>query len=128
MRKQFFIAVLVLNVILSFVFYLISTIYPDFKFITLEVANTVMAVLCLASYILVNNNITDRPQAFVRGVNSASLLKLIVCMVAILVYVLIYRSKIHKPSIFIFFGIYMVYTGLETWILQKIARENKNNQ
>jgi Na+/H+ antiporter NhaA len=56
-------------------------------------------------------------------VYSASFLKLMVCMIAILVYVLLNRAHLHKASVFILFGIYALYTIVETWILSKLARE-----
>jgi hypothetical protein len=46
-------------------------------------------------------------------------------MTAILVYVLMFRSNVHKPSVFVLFGIYAVYTILETWALSKMARKDK---
>jgi len=70
----------------------------------------------------VNKQVDSRPQAFVRGVYSASFLKLMVCMVSILVYVLLNRTHIHKPSVFVLFGIYAVYTVVETWVLSKRVR------
>ena len=125
MKKQFLIAILILNFLLTAVFYTISTQLPAFNFLTLEIGNTLLAALCLLSYLLVNKQISSRPQAFVRGVNSATLLKLMACMVAILVYVAFYRSHIHKPTIFVFMGTYIVYTAVETWVLFKLARVSK---
>lgn len=125
MRKQFFIIIIFLYAILSIAFIRISSINPAYKYIVLEFGNTIMATLSLSSYFIVNKYISGKPQAFVRGVNAASLLKLFICMGAILVYVLLNRSNIHKATVFIMFGLYIVYTVAETWILYNIAKGDK---
>jgi Ca2+/Na+ antiporter len=58
----------------------------------------------------------------VRGVYSASFLKLMVCMVSLLVYVMLNRATIHKPTVFVLFGIYAVYTIAETILLSRIVK------
>ena len=120
--KRFVIVIVVIFVALAAVFYALKNYAPDFNFIALETGNVIMAVLALCSYFLVRKQMTGNPQAFVRGVYSASFLKLMVCMVSILVYVLVNRSHIHKPSVFMLFGIYAVYTIMETLLLSKIVK------
>jgi len=96
---------------------------PGYQLYVLETGNVIMAALSLSSYLLVQRSLSNNPQAFVRGVSGASFLKLMVCMVSILVYVLLNRTHIHKPSVFILFGIYAVYTIMETILLSKLVRE-----
>jgi hypothetical protein len=123
MKKRFIVVVTIIFVVLAAAIYALEVYAPAFHFGALEAANVVMAVLSLIAYFLVNRQVDERPQAFVRGVYSASFLKLMVCMVSILVYVLLNRAHIHKPSVFMLFGIYAVYTIAETWLLSKVARE-----
>lgn len=123
MKKQFIIATIVIFVVLSGIFYALSIYAPAYHVVALETGNVVMAVLSLSAYFIVKKQIDSRPQAFVRGVYSASFLKLMVCMISILVYVLINRAHIHKGSVFVLFGIYAVYTAMETVLLSKMARE-----
>jgi hypothetical protein len=89
--------------------------------------NVLMAALSVAAFFIVKKNVTDRPQAFVRGVYSASFLKLMICMISLLTYVMLNRAHRSepgfKPSLFILFGIYVVYTFTETILLSKMARE-----
>ena len=107
---------------LTAVFYAMRTFAPDFHFLALETGNTIMAILCLSSYFIVKKQMNGRPQAFVRGVYSASFLKLMVCMVSILVYVLLNRAQVHKPSVFVLFGIYAIYSIAETMLLTKTVK------
>ena len=125
MRKKFIVIIVILFVVLSVLFYRISCLVPSYQFIVLELGNFILAVLSISSYLIVSKNVTNRPHAFVQGVNGASLLKLMVCLIAMIIYVMIYRSQIHKPSVFVFFGLYAVYTTIETWILYNIAKEKK---
>lgn len=93
----------------------------------LIVANLILFLLSLASLYLQGRAIESKnPNAFVRGVYMAMLVKLFVCMIAILIYSFIQKSKINKPAIFVSMGIYILYTSLEVSGLMKIARKKKN--
>ena len=81
-----------------------------------------MAVLSLISFFLVTRELKNKPQAFVRGVYSGTFLKLLVCMASVLLYVQLNKPDIHKPTLFILFGIYAVYSIVETALLSKLAR------
>ena len=116
---------IVIFVLLSAAFYAMSIYAPQYHIMALEAGNVIMAVLTLSSYLIVKRQIDNRPAAFVRGVYSASFLKLMVCMVSILVYVLLNRTHIHKASVFVLFGIYAIYTTAETLLLSKLARDEK---
>jgi hypothetical protein len=95
---------------------------PQYRFNVMMGANIIMAVLSLTSFFLVTRELKNRPQAFVRGVYSGTFLKLLVCMASVLLYVLFNKPDIHKPTLFILFGIYAVYSIIETTLLSKIAR------
>lgn len=123
MRKKFIILTVVIFILLSGLFMCMHFYMPGYQVYALETGNVIMAVLSLSSYLMVQKSLSNNPQAFVRGVSGASFLKLMACMVSILVYVLLNRSHIHKPSVFILFGIYAVYTIMETILLSKLVRE-----
>jgi len=123
MRKQFIIAIVMIFVLLTAVFFAMKTYAPAFRFSILETGNTIMAMLSLGTFLLVEKQVDGRPQVFVRSVYSASFLKLMVCMVSILVYVLLNRANIHKPTVYVLFGIYAIYTITETWLLSKLVRD-----
>src|SRR4051812_19213351 len=123
MRRLFTISIVVIFVVLSTAFFVLKSYFPGYNLPVLETGNTIMATLSLITFFLVNRQLDSRAEAFVRGVYSASFLKLMVCMVAILVYVLLNREHIHKPSVFVLFGIYIIYTITETILLQRIVKE-----
>jgi Ca2+/Na+ antiporter len=123
MRKKFIALTLVIFILLSGLFVAMHFYAPGYHIYALEAGNVIMALLSLYSYLMVQKTLGNNPQAFVRGVSGASFLKLMVCMVSILVYVLLNRSHIHKPTVFVMFGIYAVYTIMETVLLSKLVRE-----
>lgn len=125
MKKIFIPAVLALFAVSSAALYWLWYSNNAFQLPALMVGNIIMAILCIVSYFIVVKQIASRPQAFVRGVSGASLLKLLVCMAGVLTYVLVYRPNVHKPSIFVLLGIYAAYSTIETIILSKWAREVK---
>jgi len=123
MKKNFAIVTVIIFIILSAVLYWLHISYPAYQYSVLMTGNILMAILALLSYFIVRRQVDQRPQAFVRGVYTASFLKLMVCMTALLVYVLVNKPNVHKPSVFILFGIYAVYTVSETMLLSRMARD-----
>lgn len=124
MKRQFVVVTLVILLALDVSFRILGRQAPEYHTTALEIANIVMAGLTLAVFALMNKQIDNRPNAFVRGVYSGSLLRLMVCMVGVLAYVVLNKSKIHKPSVFIMFGIYAVYSATETVMLSRTAKRN----
>ena len=125
MKNKFVAIILLVFALLAVVFYLLKMSFPSFNFIVLMAANGIMALLSLSSYFIINQQLKGRPQAFVRGVYGATFLKLFVCMITIFVYVFLNRENIHKPTIFTLFGIYAIYTAVETWLLSGLAKDVK---
>jgi len=125
MRNKFIGSIILVFILLTGGLYLLNMSFPSFNFIVLTVGNTIMAVLSLCTYVIINQQLKGRPQAFIRGVYGATLLKLFVCMISILTYVMVDRPHIYKPVIFILFGIYAIYTAVETWLLFRLAKEVK---
>lgn len=125
MKNKFILAVIIVFVVLTAVFYYVSMQEPKFRFTVLMTGNAVMAGLTLVTYAIVISQLKNRPAMFVNGVRGASFLKLMVCMVALVAYVVLDKANIYKPVIFVLFGIYAIYTVIETWLLTRLARETK---
>lgn len=125
MKQLFTISIVILFIALSIILFILYKADPAFSFPVLETGNAIMVALSFSSFMLINKQAGKNGSAFVRGVSGSSLLKLMVCMIAILVYVAINRSHIHKPSIFILMAIYAVYSATETILLSRMARTMK---
>jgi hypothetical protein len=93
-----------------------------FDVTALFVADGIMLALSMGAWVLMRQKVAERPQAFVRGVMGATLLRLFVCFAAILAYALIKRPDVHKPTIYLMFGIYAIFTVVETLVFSRQAR------
>lgn len=122
MKKVFFTAVITAFIVLTAVFYWLYNIAPAYKFSVLMTGNVLMATLTIITSIIVTNQVNSRPNAFVRGVYGGTFLKLFVCLIAVVIYAVTTKPHVHKPTLFILFGIYAVYTAIETWHLSKISK------
>lgn len=125
MKKYFIPSVITVFVVLSAIFFFLKKSAPQFNFPVLMAGNVIMAALSLVTFFIVTKQMSSKPDAFVRGVYASSFLKLFVCMVAIVAYVMINRPHVHKPSLFVLFGIYAVYSIVETTLLSRLAKEVK---
>lgn len=125
MKKVFVASVISLFIVLAVVFYWLRTIAPQYDFMVLMAGNVIMAVISFTTFFMVTKQLHGKPGAFVRGVYASSFLKLSVCVIAVVVYALVKRPDVHKPSLFALFGVYAVYSALETWLLSRLARETK---
>lgn len=95
---------------------------PRYDYIALMVSNVIMLVLSLIGWALQRGAVTERPQAFVRGVYSATLLRLFVCLIGILSYALINRTTIFKPTLLVMGGIYLIYMVVESIAVSQKAK------
>lgn len=125
MRKYFPLVIILIFIVLSVIFYSLKIYTPAYRFNVLMTGNAVMAILSVITYFIVQKTIHEKPEAFVRGVYGATFMKLLICIASVLFYALLNKKNIHKPSLFILFGIYAVYTAVETWLLSKLARGTK---
>ncbi|MEI8279585.1 MAG: hypothetical protein WCG87_07450, partial [Bacteroidota bacterium] len=100
MKKYYSIIILIVFLLLASFFYLLKAQRPEFDMMLLQVGNIVVAALSLVTFLIVSQKMDGRPEAFVRGKNAASFLKILVCMFAMLIYLVMNREHIHKASVF----------------------------
>jgi hypothetical protein len=127
MKRQFVVVLVIIWLVLDVSFRILGKYAPEFDIVALQVSNFIMLGLSLLAYRLVNTRISNNPHAFVRGVYSATLLKLMVCMFSMLAYVFMNKGHLHKQTVFAMMGVYMVYTAAETIVLSKLAKTKKEN-
>lgn len=125
MKNYFIIVIFVLLGLLSGLFLWLRETMPEYDFEAMMTANVIMAALSLITWLMVKAKLNGRPQSFVGGVFSSTFLKLFVCIVGILGYAMVNKPNVHKPTLFVMFGIYIVYSAAETIMLQKLARQAK---
>ncbi len=123
MKKYFVPAILILFAILTFIIYNLKRSCPQYDFNAIMIGNIMLAALSMSGYFIVRRQIGQKANAFVRGVYSATLLKLMICMGAILIYAVLNRAHLHKPTVFVLLGLYIVYNIVETAMLSRIVKQ-----
>jgi hypothetical protein len=122
MKNQFYGAMLLVMVILGVVAYFLQ---PQFSFPVLMGGNAILFLLSIITFSIVSRTFNSRPQAFVQGVSSGSLIKLFVCAGGILIYALVNKPHVNKPQIFVLMGMYAVYSIVENILLSRMAKAQK---
>ena len=93
----------------------------------LIIANLLLFSLCIAGLFLQRKGLqSSNTHAFMRSVYGAMLLKIFLCLVAVMVYIFSNTSTVNKPALFASMGIYLVYTSIEVAALMTTLRKKKN--
>jgi hypothetical protein len=93
----------------------------------LGIGNIILFLATVLSYFLALHGLRSiNPHAFVRSVYISIMLKFFICLSAALIYIMIYRSDLNKPAIFVCMGLYLVYTFIEVGVLMKLLKEKPN--
>jgi hypothetical protein len=123
MNKNFLLVICSVCVILSAIFYWLKIYAPAYDYALLMTGNVVLAILSVVSYQLVQRSMRVRAAAFVNGVAGATFLKLGVCLAGVVIMVLVKKEQLHKGSVFVLLGLYIVYTVAEKWALTKASKQ-----
>lgn len=122
MNKTILLVVTALCIVLALGIWQLCRYYPLFDRTALLVADLLMYGLTLAAFAMNKESGTARPQAFVRGVYGATMLRLFVCLVGFVGYALFSKGHLYKPTLFVMFGIYVLYMAVETIVASRRAR------
>lgn len=123
MNKQISVTLITLFVLLTGGLFALHSVLPAYSFVVLEGGNALLFALSFMACFLVYRQQGKNGSAFVRGVTGATFLKLMVCLIAALVFIFTHKDNLHKPTIFVLFGLYLIYSASETMYLQKAARK-----
>lgn len=124
MKKIYFLLLALLGASVALSIYLFTHLLAGYDTRALHIANILLIILNLISYFIIRKKLRqERAQAFVNGVYSSTLLRLMICMTSIFVYAFATKDHLHKPTIFMMMGLYILYTLLETIALSKLAKK-----
>lgn len=131
MTDKFFLWLAVVFVVITAALFflkawLLQTLGVQFE--VLIAGNIVMALIALISYSLNRKGMSsDNANVIVRSVYASTLAKLMLCIVAIAVYVIMNRTRVSKATIFLFMFLYLVYTVFETSHLLRTSKQQKKS-
>ena len=124
MQHKFVLSTVIVFLILSGLIYFLFTQNPQYDLPSLLIANALLAGVSLLSFNIIKRGIdSGNSRAFVNGKMTGTLIKFFVCISALLIYVFSHNRQIHKPSLFLFLGMYLVYNAIEAVPLSKMARK-----
>lgn len=123
MRALLLRTTLLLAALIAAVIYLSKDRFA-FDFPLLFGANIFLAAVTVLSGILSSRGNAGRPASFINGVYSGTLLRLFLVAGGAAAYIVTHKGKIDTRSLLLAGALYIVYTGVETFILQKATRQN----
>jgi len=126
MRHKFVLSIVIVFLIFSGLVYYLFTKNAAYDFPTLLIANLILASVVLLSFNIIQRGIkSDNARTLVTAKMTGTLIKFFVCIAILMIYVFAHDRQIHKPSLFIFLGMYIVYNGIEAVTLSQLARKKE---
>ena len=96
---------------------------PRVDFLVLIAGNCLFFLMSLVAFsmqykAMKNNN----PNVFIRSVMGSMLLKMFVCISAVMAYVMLSGKSFNKPSVYISMVVYLVYLVVEVALIMKLNK------
>jgi len=93
----------------------------------LIIGNLILFGATAVSFYLFTRSLNSKnPQAVVRTVYSGVVSKMMICLVAVFIYISVAGKGVNKGGIFGCMFLYLLYTTLEVAILMKLSKQKKN--
>lgn len=108
---------------------LILMIYPiqSINFNLVYTSNCLLFCLSILILSIQQKGLNNKnPNAFIQSIMLGMLLKMFVCMIAVLIYVLISKSGINKNGLLLSMFLYLIYLAVEVSAITKINKQRKN--
>lgn len=100
----------------------------EFSFNVLMAGNLILFLVSSVSlYVHVKGFLNKNVNAFLRSIYSSLLVKMFVCVAAVIVYAVVSGEQLNKPALFLCMGLYFVYTFLEVRMVFRLLKQTKNN-
>lgn len=117
--------VLLFTIITGFVFLFYSTlkIYHIDSNVLLA-SNVLFFIISIVSFFIQRNGLQNKnPHVFVRSVMAGMMVKMIICIIAVIAYVILIGAGFNKRAVFIALFLYLIYLATEVYVVMKM---NKN--
>lgn len=125
MKKIFVLSHLLVAAAIAIAIFFIHSKFPLFDAKALWIGNIILFGLSLLSLRMIKTSEGKSAQGFVNGVYASSLLKIVICSISILLYVLLNKQGLHKPTVFSLLGLYFFYTMLDGTMLSNMNKRKK---
>ncbi len=118
---------LLASIITILIFLLSSTLQKyNIDSSVLLAANAILFVISIFSFFIQKKGLQNKnPHAFVRSVMTGMMSKMIICVVAVFLYVYLSGNGFNKRAIFIALFLYLIYLAVEVSVLMKMNKNKK---
>lgn len=90
----------------------------------LIVANILFFIISLIAFFMQQNALKNsNPNVFVRSVMAGMLIKMFVCITAVIIYRLVAGNNVSKVSVFSAMFLYLVYLTVEVAVITKLNKQ-----
>ena len=94
----------------------------DYK--VLLVANALFFLVSLGVFFMQKKALShSNPNVFIRSVMAGMLIKMGVCVFAVIIYRLVAGSSVNKVSVFVAMFLYLLYLAVEVRVIMKLNRQ-----
>jgi len=99
----------------------------NIDFNVLFVGNLVLFVAAVVSFLLfIKSFSSPKPQVIVRTVYSGVLSKMMICLIAVFIYIAMTGKDVNKGGVIGCMVLYLVYTFVEVVILMKLSKKKQH--
>lgn len=117
---------LVVAMVLS-ICYLLTFFHAPFTRNPIILGTLLLAGIFTLTYTIAIRGIKhDSAHRFVSTVTLGTIIKLLLCIVAVLIWLLSVRKNLNKPDLFLLMGVYAIFSIVESVYLAKFSRSLKN--
>ena len=116
---------IVIFILFSLIFILTGLFFTTtgVDFMVLVAANCLFFLVSLAAYKIQRKAMDNsNPNVFIRSVMGGMMLKMLICVAAVMAYVLLSGKHFNKPAVYISMVLYLVYLSAEVAIMMKLNK------
>lgn len=121
--------VLLFSFITGFVFLFYSTLknYHIDSNVLLG-SNVLFFIISIISFYIQRNGLQNKnPHVFVRSVMAGMMIKMVICIVAVIAYVYFSGAAFNKRAVFIALFLYLIYLSTEVFVVMKMNKNKKTD-
>lgn len=126
-RKKIIVPLIAIFVIFSGLFTAFKTLLAKWGIDcnVLIIANLLFFLISLIAFFMQQKALNNsNPHVFIRSVMAGMLIKMFVCITAVIVYRLVAGNNVSKVSVFAAMFLYLLYLGVEVAVITKLNKQH----
>lgn len=124
-RLKILLPLVISFILLTVLIIVASLLFSDsgIDYLVLMLANCLFFLASLAAFAMQRKALANaNPNVFIRSVMKAVMLKMGVCVLAVMAYVLLSGKYFNRPAVFISMAFYLVYLVVEVAVVMKMNK------